>query len=59
MSHLRFALVQKLHSSDEDNPKTSEEDQNLVSILVLGSVVCREEYHCRILARLIRSRDRY
>jgi hypothetical protein len=46
MANLRFALVQKLHSSDEDNPKSSKEDENLVAALVLGSVVGREEYHC-------------
>jgi hypothetical protein len=46
MANLRFALVHELHSSDEDNPKSSKEDENLVTILVLGSVVGREEHHC-------------
>lgn len=44
MSHLRFALVQKLHSSDECNPKSSKQDEDLVPVLVLGSVVGRKEY---------------
>ena len=56
MSHSRFALVQKLHSSDEDDPKTSKEDENLVPILVLWGVVGGEEHHCKELARFSRSR---
>jgi hypothetical protein len=53
MPHLRFALVQKLHSGDEDDSQSSKQDENLVAILVLGGVVCREEYHCWKLVGLI------
>jgi hypothetical protein len=53
MSHLRLALVEKLHCSDEDDSKTPKKDKDLVPIVIFGSVVGWEKHHCRALAGLI------
>jgi len=46
MSNLLLALIQKLHGSHECDAKTSKEDEDLVTVLVLGGIVGREEHHC-------------
>lgn len=56
MQCLLFALVQKFHRGDESDSKTPKEDEDLVTVLVLGSIVGREKYHCWVLARLMRSK---
>ena len=58
MQYLLFAPEEKLHSSDENDRQSSEEDEDLVAIFVLRGVVCWEEYHCRLLAKLTQSRAR-
>jgi hypothetical protein len=50
MEHSRLAPVEELHRSDENDCQPSKEDKNLVTVLVLGSIVCREQYHCWRLA---------
>lgn len=46
MHYLLFTPEEKLHSSDENDRQSSEEDKNLVAIFVFWGVVCREKYHC-------------
>lgn len=53
--YLLFAPVEKLHRSDEKNSQASKEDKNLVTILILRGVVCREQYHCDELAELVQN----
>ena len=53
--NLLFAPEQELHSGNEHDRQSSEEDQNLVPVLVFRGVVGWEEYHCKRLAKSNRS----
>ena len=50
--NLLLAPEEELHRGHKYDRKPSEEDENLVPVLVFWGVVCRKQYHCKRLAKL-------